>query len=195
MSRVWIPMIVLALLALAVMPAMAATGPVSSGDPQVITVEATVPEYINLDAEDLDITFQALTATATGYVVATDEASYTVSTNKPFQILWENGSDLTETGGYALDLEVSGKTGGMIDWTGGTTYAAGGLTWTPWGGCGTIDTANGGTDAGEDTGTFAFAGCQTFTFTNRAQLYQNGINDPAGAYSQATKLLLTINVP
>ena len=72
-----------------------------------------------------------------------------------------------------------------------------GTNFGPWGGCGTT-VANAGAvgetdfEKFEDTGTMPFAGCQTFTVTTRGRLYQDGINDPAGAYSQATPLLLTL---
>ena len=195
MSKLYVSCLVVALLALAVMPAMAQVMT------ETVTVSATVPEYINLDDSDLTIEFvngEMLDGNTAGYVVAADTAWYTLSTNTPIWVKYENGSDLALDGtGYKLELQFSGKTAGQIDWTGGHAYAPGGDTYSPWGGCG-ADKANapdsGLGDQAEDTGSFGIEGCQTLTFTTQGRLYQAGIVDPAGSYTQVAADLLTLTM-
>ena len=204
MSKLYVSCIVVALLALAVMPAMAAEitipGPVANGDWANVTVTATMPEYINLDAVDLDIIFVAgemLDGNTEGYVVAADTAWYTLSTNVPVWVTYDNGSDLALDGtGYKLELQFSSKTAGMIDWTGGHIYGAGGDTYSIWRGCGDDD-ANAvlalPPGLPKDIDTFGLAGCQTLTLTTRARLYQAGLlRDPGGDYTQVADELLTL---
>ena len=88
MSKLYVSFVVVALLALAVMPAIAADievpGPIASGDTATVLASATVPTYINLDAVDLTVEFGTLAdASDVGYVQSdtdSDTASYTVST-------------------------------------------------------------------------------------------------------------------
>ena len=193
MSKLYVSCIVVALLALAVMPAMAdeitGTGTVANEDWANVTVTATVPEYINLDAADLDIAFGTLTMPNTGYVEAVDTASFTISTNMPLWVVYANGEDLAETGGHELDLAFSTAITGWWDWGGGMYLGAGEST--PWGGCG--DTiANDASGLLEDTGEYAIRECQALNAVISARLYQDGINDPAGAYTQDPKQLLTL---
>ena len=223
MPKLYVSCIVLALLALAVMPAIAGeladgyTGPVASGDWAEVTVSAEVPEYINLDDVDLDIIFGTLDSAsnvgyvwsadkepaAPGTVIATeDTAWYRLSANVPVWVTYDNGSDLALDGavdGYELELQFSSKTSGMIDWDGGTNYAAGGDTYSIWVGCGNGGSGRANATAAtppglsRDTGTFGFAACQTLTFTIRARLYQAGLLvDPGGDYSQMAGQLLTL---
>ncbi len=166
MSKLYVSCIVVALLAVAVMPAMAAqiiAAPVSvgSGDWSEVVVSATVPEYINMDALDLTIAFGELAdATNVGYVTAADTAGFTISTNVPLWVVYNNGDDLEETGSgtYKLDLELATAITGWWDWGGGMTQGAG--EWTPWGGCGTATTAKCGIDLGADDGQWAIQACQ-----------------------------------
>ena len=196
MSKLYVSCMVVALLALALVPAMAAELPDLTE--KTVTIEATIGAYVNLDAEDLTIGF-TLVATDNGWKPCSSDASATISSNIPLEIQYLNGEDLINENdtSYKMGLQIKSKVSGWwtdtdpdtdkwVKSTAGYWDLVTGV-WSPnWGGCGLEIDGDSITDGTEDTGSFWLAPGQTVGVEITAQVYRRGLIDVAGKYDQST---------